>query len=162
MSERKKVGVIGAGQVGATSAQRIMEKELADVAMVDVAPGLAEGKALDMMEAAPVVGACCGAVGSDRYDVIAGSDIVVVTAGLPRRPGMSRDDLLRKNAEIVGGVVEEVKRHAPDSILIVVSNPLDAMTHLAYEVSGFEKKRVMGMAGVLDSSRFRYFAARAI
>jgi len=158
----RKVTVIGAGNVGATTAQRIFERELADVALVDIVPGLAAGKALDMMESAPVVRTDRCIVGSDDYEIVSGSDVIVITAGLPRKPGMSREDLLQKNAEIVRSVVEKCAKQAPDAIMIVVSNPLDVMTHLAYRVSGFDKRRVMGMAGVLDSARFQYFIADAL
>jgi len=158
----RKVTVIGAGNVGATTAQRIFERELADVALVDIVPGLAAGKALDMMESAPVVRTDRCIVGSDDYEIVRGSDVIVITAGLPRKPGMSREDLLQKNAEIVRSVVEKCAKQAPDAVMIVVSNPLDVMTHLAYRVSGFDKRRVMGMAGVLDSARFQYFIADAL
>ncbi|MEW6360170.1 MAG: malate dehydrogenase [Planctomycetota bacterium] len=160
--KRPKVTVVGAGHVGATTAQRVAERELADVVLVDIVEGLPQGKALDMMEARPLLHGDCTVAGSNDYGPIAGSEVVVVTAGLPRKPGMSRDDLLQKNAAIVGGVVDNVVKHAPDAKLIVVSNPLDVMTHLAYERSGFEKNRVMGMAGVLDSTRFAYFIAEAL
>ena len=160
--KRPKVTVVGAGHVGATTAQRIAERELADVVLVDIVEGLPQGKALDMMEARPLVHGDCVVTGSNDYAPIAGSEVVVITAGLPRKPGMSRDDLLQKNAAIVGGVVENVVKHAPDCKLILVSNPLDVMTHLAYLKSGFEKNRVMGMAGVLDATRFAYFIAEAL
>ncbi len=156
---QNKVTVVGGGHVGATTAQRIVEKELADVVLVDIVEGLPQGKALDMMEAGPVEGYDCHLEGSNGYDETAGSDIVVITAGLPRKPGMSRDDLLLKNAGIVKDVTREVARRSPDAILIVVSNPLDAMCHVAQWVSGFSRKRVIGMAGVLDSARFRTFIA---
>ena len=154
-----KVTVVGAGNVGATAAQRIAEADLADVVMVDVAADLATGKALDMMESAPVLGFTAKITGGGDYGPTAGSDVCVVTAGLARKPGMSRDDLLFKNAEIVGGVVQEVARRSPDAILIVVTNPLDAMAQLAWRKSGFPRHRVLGMAGVLDSARFRTFIA---
>jgi len=154
-----KVTVVGAGNVGATAAQRIVEQELADVALVDILGDLAKGKALDMMESAPVVGFNAKLEGGDDYALTAGSDICVVTAGLARKPGMSRDDLLAKNAEIVGGVIEQLIRHSPATILILVTNPLDAMCEVARRVSDFPRQRVFGMAGVLDSARMRYFIA---
>ncbi|HEV7519388.1 MAG TPA: malate dehydrogenase [Thermoanaerobaculia bacterium] len=154
-----KVTVVGAGNVGATTAQRIAEHELADVVMVDVAAELATGKALDMMEAAPVLGFNATITGGGDYDPTAGSDICVVTAGLARKPGMSRDDLLAKNTEILKEVVEQLVKRSPDTILIIVTNPLDAMCEVARRVSGFPRERVFGMAGVLDSARMRYFIA---
>ncbi|MEA2693935.1 MAG: malate dehydrogenase, partial [Acidobacteriota bacterium] len=154
-----KVTVVGAGNVGATTAQRIAEHELADVVMVDVAAELATGKALDMMEAAPVLGFNATITGGGDYDPTAGSDICVVTAGLARKPGMSRDDLLAKNTEILKEVVGELVKRSPDTILIIVTNPLDAMCEVARRVSGFPRERVFGMAGVLDSARMRYFIA---
>jgi malate dehydrogenase len=152
-----KVTVVGAGHVGATVAQRIAEAELADVALIDILGDLAKGKALDMMESAPVLGFNSQIVGGDDYDLTAGSDICVITAGLARKPGMSRDDLLAKNAAIVGGVVEALVERSPDTILILVTNPLDAMCEVARRVSGFDRTRVFGMAGVLDSARMRHF-----
>jgi malate dehydrogenase len=154
-----KVTVVGAGYVGATTAQRIVEQELADVALVDILGDLAKGKALDMMESAPVVGFNAKLEGGDDYALTAGSDICVATAGLARKPGMSRDDLLAKNTEIVGGVIERLVAHSPETILILVTNPLDAMCEVARRVSGFPRQRVFGMAGVLDSARMRYFIA---
>ncbi|MFN3476740.1 MAG: malate dehydrogenase [Candidatus Methylomirabilales bacterium] len=159
---RPKVTVVGAGNVGATAAQYLVEKELADVVLVDIIEGLPQGKALDLLEAGPVEGYDCRLIGTNGYEETANSDIAVITAGLPRKPGMSRDDLLFKNAEIVGGVVDEVVKFSPNAILIVVSNPLDAMTQLALKKSGFPKRRVMGMAGVLDSARFRTFIAQEL
>ena len=159
---RPKVTVVGAGNVGASVAQYIVEKELADVVLTDVIEGLPQGKALDLLEAGPVHRYDCLLTGSNDYKDTAGSDIVVITAGLARKPGMSRDDLLQKNAEIVRGVVEQVVRHSPNAILIVVTNPLDAMAQLAYRVSGFPRHRVIGMAGILDSARFRTFIAREL
>src|SRR5437867_5995422 len=159
---RPKVTVVGAGNVGATVAQYIVERELADVALTDVVDGLPQGKALDLLEAGPVHGYDCQLIGANDYAGTAGSDIVVITAGLARKPGMSRDDLLFKNAEIVGGVVQEVARLSPNAILIVVTNPLDAMAQLALRRSGFPKHRVIGMAGVLDSARFQTFIAREL
>lgn len=154
-----KVTVVGAGHVGATVAQRIAESELADVALIDILGDLAKGKALDMMESAPVLGFNSLIEGGDDYDLSTGSDICVITAGLARKPGMSRDDLLAKNASIVGGVVEALVERSPDTILILVTNPLDAMCEVARRRSGFDRSRVFGMAGVLDSSRMRYFLA---
>jgi malate dehydrogenase len=156
---RNKVTVIGAGNVGATTAQRIAEAGLADVVLVDIVEGLPQGKGLDLAEAAPVVGHDARVTGTNDYADTAGSDIVVVTSGLARQPGMSRDDLMAKNAGIVRSVVEQAVRHSPDSILIVVTNPLDAMCHVAMQASGFPRERVLGMAGVLDSARFRTFIA---
>ena len=157
---RKKVTVIGAGNVGATAAMRVAEKELADVVLIDIIEGVPAGKALDLTEAAPIEkhdARISGASGD--YDPARGSDIVIITAGIPRKPGMSRDDLLSTNMGIMGSVTKEVAAVAPDAVLIIVSNPLDAMCHVAYDVSGFPKNRVIGMAGVLDSARFRAFIA---
>jgi malate dehydrogenase len=159
---RNKVTVVGAGNVGATTAQRIAEAGLADVVLVDIVDGLPQGKALDLAEAAPVVGHDASVLGTNDYDATAGSDIVVVTSGLARQPGMSRDDLMAKNAGIVRAVVGEAARRSPDAILIVVTNPLDAMCHVALEASGFPRERVLGMAGVLDSARFRTFIAQEL
>jgi malate dehydrogenase len=159
---RPKVTVVGAGNVGATTAQYIVERELADVVLTDVVDGLPQGKALDLLEAGPVHGYDCQITGANDYEPTAGSDIIVITAGLARKPGMSRDDLLLKNAEIVGGVVTETARRSPTAILIVVTNPLDAMAQLALRRSGFPKQRVIGMAGVLDSARFRTFIAQEL
>jgi len=159
---RPKVTVVGAGNVGATTAQYIVERELADVVLTDVVDGLPQGKALDLLQAGPVHGYDCRITGANDYEPTAGSDIVVITAGLARKPGMSRDDLLLKNAEIVGGVVTETARRSPTAILIVVTNPLDAMAQLALRRSGFPKQRVIGMAGVLDSARFRTFIAQEL
>jgi len=156
---RTKVTVVGAGNVGATLAQRIAEKELADVISIDIVEGVPQGKALDNMEAAPVERFDAKIIGTNGYDESEGSDIVVITAGLPRKPGMSRDDLLWKNEEIVAGVTKEVVKRSPDTIIIVVSNPLDAMCEVARRVSGFPPERVIGMAGVLDSARMRAFIA---
>jgi malate dehydrogenase len=156
---RPKVTVIGAGNVGATTAQRIAEAGLADVVLVDIVEGLPQGKALDLSESAPVVGHDRTITGTNDYADTAGSDIVVVTSGLARQPGMSRDDLLSKNAGIVGSVVGQAAAVSPDAILIIVTNPLDAMCHVAMKASGFPRERVIGMAGVLDSARFRTFIA---
>jgi len=154
---RRKVTVVGAGNVGATAAQRIVDKQLADVVLVDIVEGVPQGKALDLAESAPIEGYDCRLTGANDYRDTANSDIVVITAGIPRKPGMSRDDLLRTNYGIVKGVTEQVVRNSPNAILIVVSNPLDAMVQTAYRVSRFPKQRVVGMAGVLDSARFRTF-----
>ena len=155
---RRKVTVIGAGNVGATAAMRLAEKELADVVLMDVLEGVPAGKALDLAEAAPIEGHDCRIEGcTNQYARAEGSDIIIITAGIPRKPGMSRDDLLATNMGIMKTVVREVAAVAPNSILIIVSNPLDAMCHVAYDASGFPKQRVIGMAGVLDSARFRAF-----
>ena len=154
-----KVTVVGAGHVGATTAQRIAEANLADVVMVDIAADLATGKALDMMESAPVLGFNARITGGGDYGPAEGSDVCVVTAGLARKPGMSRDDLLKKNADITRGVVEQLVERSPDTILIMVTNPLDAMCEVARRVSGFPRQRVVGMAGVLDAARMRWFIA---
>ena len=153
----KKVTVVGAGNVGATAAQRLAEKELCDVVLVDIVEGIPQGKALDLMEAAPVEKHDAKLVGTNAYDESAGSDIVIITAGIPRKPGMSRDDLIATNMKIMKDVVKKVAEKSPNAILIIVSNPLDAMCHVALEASGFPKERVIGMAGVLDSARFRTF-----
>jgi malate dehydrogenase len=158
--KRNKVTVVGAGNVGATAAMRVAEKELADVVLLDVLEGVPAGKALDLMEAAPVEKHDCKILGcTNDYSQAKDSDIVIITAGIPRKPGMSRDDLLATNMGIMQKVVKEIASVAPDSILIIVSNPLDAMCHVAYDVSGFPKQRVLGMAGVLDSARYRAFIA---
>ena len=159
---RNKVTVIGAGNVGATTAQRIAEAGLADVVLVDIVEGLPQGKSLDLAEAAPVVGHDARITGTNDYADTAGSDIVVVTSGLARQPGMSRDDLLAKNAGIVRAVVEQAAKQSPNAILIIVTNPLDAMCHVALTASGFPRERVLGMAGVLDSARFRTFIAQEL
>src|SRR6187399_3169938 len=156
---RNKVTVIGAGNVGATTAQRIAEAGLADVVLVDIVDGLPQGKGLDLAEAAPVVGHDAAILGTNDYADTAGSDVIVVTSGLARQPGMSRDDLLAKNAGIVRSVVSRAAAVSPDAIIVIVTNPLDAMCHVALEASGFPPERVIGMAGVLDSARFRSFIA---
>jgi malate dehydrogenase len=153
----KKVTVVGAGHVGATAAQRLAEKELCDVALIDIIEGVPQGKALDLAEAAPIEKHDAHLTGSNGYEASDQSDIVIITAGIPRKPGMSRDDLLSTNAGIMKNVTQQVVERSPDAVIIVVSNPLDAMCHVAYETSGFPKNRVMGMAGVLDSARFRTF-----
>ena len=154
---RSKVTIVGAGNVGATTAQRIVDKGYADVALIDIVEGLPQGKALDMLSAGPVVGSDANIVGTNDYGDTAGSDVVVITAGIARKPGMSRDDLLLTNMKIVGSVTEQVVKASPDAILIVVSNPLDAMVQHAYALSGLPRERVVGMAGILDTARFRTF-----
>src|SRR5262244_2597071 len=154
---RRKVSIVGAGNVGATAGQRIVDKELADVVLIDIVEGVPQGKALDLAESAPVEGYDARLTGTNNYKDTANSDVVVITAGIPRKPGMSRDDLLKTNYEIVKGVTEQVVKNSPNCIIIVVSNPLDAMVQTAFRVSKFPKQRVIGMAGVLDSSRFRTF-----
>jgi malate dehydrogenase len=156
------VTVIGAGNVGASVAQRVAEAGLADVTLVDIVDGLPQGKALDLAEAAPIVGHDMKITGTNDYADTAGSDVIVVTSGLPRTPGMSRDDLLAKNAGIVRSVVQQAAQHSPGAILIIVTNPLDAMCHVALEASAFSPERVIGMAGVLDSARFRSFIAQEL
>lgn len=155
----KKVTVVGAGNVGATAAQRLAEKELCDVVLVDIVEGLPQGKALDLAEAAPIEKHDAHPTGSNDYSASANSDIVIITAGIPRKPGMSRDDLLSTNAGIMKNVTRQITALSPNAVLIIVSNPLDAMCHVAYETSGFAKNKVIGMAGVLDSARFRAFIA---
>ncbi len=159
---RKKVTVVGAGFVGSTAAQRIVEKQLADVVLIDIVEGLPQGKALDMMQSAAVEGFDTQIIGTNEYADTANSDVVVITAGIARKPGMSRDDLLNTNAGIVGGVVDQIVAHSPNAIMIVVSNPLDVMTQLAWKRSGFASTRVFGMAGVLDSARYASFIAEAL
>jgi malate dehydrogenase len=156
---KTKVTVVGAGNVGATVAQGIALKELADVVLVDIVEGVPQGKSLDMMETAPVEKYDAILSGTNNYDGTENSDVVVITAGLPRKPGMSRDDLLWKNEEIVAGVTREIAKRSPNAILVIVSNPLDAMCEVARRVSGFPRERVIGMAGVLDSARMRSFIA---
>ena len=155
----QKVTVVGAGNVGATAAQRLAEKALADVVLIDVVEGVPQGKSLDLAQAAPIEKHDAHLAGANTYEASTGSDIVIITAGLPRKPGMSRDDLLATNRGIMKNVVRQTVRYSPDAILIIVSNPLDAMCHVAMEESGFPKNRVIGMAGVLDSARFRAFIA---
>jgi malate dehydrogenase len=156
---RRKVTVVGAGNVGATTGQRIVEQQLADVVLIDIVEGVPQGKALDLMQSGPIESYDFRLVGTNNYKDTGNSDVVVITAGIPRKPGMSRDDLLRTNYDIVKGVTEQVVKNSPNSIIIVVSNPLDAMVQTAYRASGFPKERVIGMAGVLDSARFRTFIA---
>jgi malate dehydrogenase len=156
---RKKVSIVGAGNVGATAAHWIAAKELADVVLVDVVEGIPQGKALDLLEAMPIEKRDVSVTGANDYAATANSDIVVITAGIPRKPGMSRDDLLNTNFKIMSDVVQKVVAQSPESILIIVSNPLDAMAQAAYRQAGFNRERVIGMAGVLDSARFRTFIA---
>ena len=156
---KSKTTVIGAGNVGATAAQRLAEKQLCDVVLIDIAEGLPQGKALDLAEAAPIEKHDAHITGSNMYEASKDSDIVIITAGIPRKPGMSRDDLLTTNAGIMKSVTKQVAKFSPDAVLIIVSNPLDAMCHVAFDASGFPKNRVIGMAGVLDSARFRSFIA---
>jgi malate dehydrogenase len=156
---RRKITVVGAGNVGATCAQRLIERDYADVVLVDIVEGMPQGKALDLNQSGPVVGYEPNLVGTNGYEETAGSEIVVITSGFPRQPGMSRDDLLAKNKEIVSDVSRQVAERCPDAIVIVVTNPLDAMCHVAADTTGFPRQRVLGMAGVLDSARFRTFLA---
>ena len=156
---RKKVTIVGAGNVGATTAHWIVAKELADVVLIDVIEGIPQGKGLDLLEAMPISKTDCHVLGTNDYADTANSDIVVITAGLPRKPGMSRDDLLQTNYKIMSDVVGKVTAHSPNSILIIVSNPLDAMAQAAFRQSKFNRERVIGMAGVLDSARYRSFIA---
>ena len=159
---RKKVTVVGAGNVGATCAMRIADKELADVVLVDVVEGVPQGKSLDLMQSGPVEGYDVTLTGANNYEPTANSDVVVITAGLPRKPGMSRDDLLLANYEIVRNATEQAAKYSPNAILVIVSNPLDAMCWTALQVSKFSKNRVVGMAGVLDTARFRTFVAQEL
>jgi malate dehydrogenase len=159
---RKKITVVGAGNVGATTVQRLAERNYADIVMVDIVEGLPQGKALDILEAGPVYGYDSMVTGTNGYEETAGSDICVITSGIARKPGMSRDDLLNTNKGIVTQVTESLMKHSPNTIIIVVSNPLDAMAQVAYTVSGLPRERVMGMAGVLDTARFRTFIAQEL
>ena len=156
---RGKVTVVGAGAVGATTAQYVAQRGYADVVLVDIVPNMPQGKALDLMQAGPVIGYNSIVTGANDYDATAGSDVVVITSGSPRKPGMSRDDLLKINMNIVGSVTREIAQRSPNAVIIVVTNPLDAMCHVALKASGFPKERVIGQAGVLDSARFRAFIA---
>lgn len=158
----KKVTVVGAGFVGSTTARRIVEKDLADVVLIDIVEGLPQGIALDLMESAPIEGFKANIIGTNDYRDTKDSDLIIITAGLPRKPGMSRDDLLKANAEIVKQIVEKVSSFSPNAILVIVTNPLDVMAYLAYKVSGFPVNRVIGMAGILDSARYRYFVSQAL
>ena len=159
---RKKITVVGAGNVGATTAQRLFERGYADIVLVDIVEGLPQGKALDMLESGPVLGTDSSIRGTNSYEETKGSDVVVITAGIARKPGMSRDDLLFTNMDIVGGVAKEIAKYSPDCVLIVVSNPLDAMAQQALDVTGFPRERVVGMAGILDTARFRSFLAEEV
>ncbi len=159
---RKKVTVVGSGNVGATLAQRLVDKQLADVVMIDILEGIPQGKGLDLLEAGPIEGYDCKVRGTNDYADTRNSDLVVMTAGFPRKPGMSRDDLLKANYEVVKSAITQVVKYSPDSILIIVTNPLDAMAQTAFKVSGFSKNRVIGMAGVLDTARYRTFLAEAL
>ncbi len=159
---RKKVSIVGAGNVGATAAHWIASKELADVVLIDVVEGIPQGKALDLQEALPIEKRDVRVTGSNDYAATANSDIVVITAGIPRKPGMSRDDLLHTNFKIMSEVVQKVAAQSPECILIIVSNPLDAMAQAAYRQAGFNRERVIGMAGILDSARFRTFIAEEL
>lgn len=156
---RGKVTVVGAGAVGATTAQYVAQGGYADVVLVDIVPNMPQGKALDLMQTGPVIGYNSIITGANDYDATAGSDVVVITSGSPRKPGMSRDDLLKINMNIVGSVTREIAQRSPNAVIIVVTNPLDAMCHIALKESGFPKERVIGQAGVLDSARFRAFIA---
>ena len=156
---RTKITVVGAGNVGATTAMRLAEEEFADIVLVDIIEGMPQGKALDIQQAMPVFGSDVHLIGTNGYDETAGSHIAIITSGVARKPGMSRDDLLKTNVEIVKDVTAKIVERSPEAILIVVSNPLDAMTYTAYRVSGFPRQRIVGMAGVLDSARFRAFIA---
>lgn len=158
----KKITVVGAGFVGATCARRIVEKNLADAVLIDIVEDMPQGKALDLMESAPVEGFDANITGTNDYKDTAGSDVVIITAGIPRKPGMSRDDLQATNAGIVKAIVENIKEHSPEAILIIVTNPLDVMAYIALHVSGFKPSKVIGMAGVLDSARYRYFIAEEL
>jgi malate dehydrogenase len=159
---RSKITVVGAGFVGSTLVQRLAERDYADIVMYDIVPNMPQGKALDMLQAGPVLGYDSLVIGTNDYADTTNSDIVVITSGFPRKPGMSRDDLVKKNQEIVTQVIENVVKHSPDCILIMVTNPLDAMVQLAYHISGFPRNRVIGMAGVLDTARFRTFIAQEL
>src|SRR5438874_8633399 len=156
---RRKITIVGAGATGATAAHILAARDYADVVLTDIKEGLPEGKALDLNQMGPVLGFEPRITGTNSYEETAGSDVVVITAGLPRSPGMSRDDLVTTNEKIVGSVTEQAVAQSPDAILIVVSNPLDAMCHVAKNVSGWEKQRVFGMAGILDTARFSTFIA---
>ncbi len=159
---RSKITVVGAGFVGSTLVQRLAERDYADVVMYDIIPKMPQGKALDLLEAGPVLGYDSLVIGTNDYADTANSNIVVITSGLPRKPGMSRDDLVKKNQEIVTEVTQQIVKHSPNCIIIVVTNPLDAMAQLAFHVSGFSRERVVGMAGVLDTARFRTFIAQEL
>ena len=159
---RKKVSIVGAGQVGATTAQRIFEKQYADVVLIDIVEGLPQGKALDMLESGPVVGSDAQVIGTNDYKDTENSDIVVITSGVARKPGMSRDDLLFTNMKIMDSVTSEIVKYSPDTIIIVVTNPLDAMAQRVYQSSGLPREKVIGQSGVLDTARFRTFLAQEL
>jgi malate dehydrogenase len=159
---KRKVTVVGAGNVGGTTAQRLAERNYADVVLVDIVEGLPQGKALDILESGPMLGFDSNVTGTNGYEETADSDVVIITSGSPRKPGMSRDDLLKTNQNIVKSVTEEVASHSPEAIIVVVANPLDAMCHVALEVSGFPRERVVGMAGILDTARYRTFIAQEL
>jgi malate dehydrogenase len=159
---KSKVTVVGAGNVGGTTAQRLAERNYADVVLVDIVEGLPQGKALDILQSGPVLGFDSNVIGTNGYEESEGSDVVVITSGSPRKPGMSRDDLLKTNQNIVQSVTEEVVKHSPETVLVMVANPLDAMCHVAMEVSGFPRERVVGMAGILDTARYRTFIAQEL
>ena len=159
---KSKVTVVGAGNVGGTTAQRLAERNYADVVLVDIVEGLPQGKALDILESGPILRFDANVIGTNDYEDTAGSDVVVITSGKPRQPGMSRTDLLNDNQEIVGSVTEQVVTNSPNAIIIVVANPLDAMCHVALETSGFPRERVIGMAGILDTARYRTFIAEKV
>ena len=159
---RSKITVVGAGFVGSTLVQRLAERDYADIVMFDIVPNMPQGKALDMLQAGPVLGYDSLVTGTNDYADTANSDIVVVTSGFPRKPGMTRDDLVKKNQEIISQVTEQVVKYSPNCIMIMVTNPLDAMVQLAHKISGFPRNRVMGMAGVLDTARFRTFIAQEV
>jgi malate dehydrogenase len=159
MPRRNKVTVVGAGNVGATCAHWIVAKELADVVLVDIVEGMPQGKALDLMQSTPVEDSDCRVTGANDYAATENSDVVIITSGIPRKPGMSRDDLLATNKKIVGSVCAEVKKSSPQACVIIVSNPLDAMCHVAFDALGFPRERVMGMAGILDTARYKTFIA---
>jgi malate dehydrogenase len=159
---KSKVTVVGAGNVGGTTAQRLAERNYSDVVLVDIVEGLPQGKALDILQSGPVLGFDSNVTGTNGYEETENSDVVVITSGSPRKPGMSRDDLLKTNQNIVQSVTEEVAQHSPEAIIVVVANPLDAMCHVAMEVSGFPRERVVGMAGILDTARYRTFIAQEL
>jgi malate dehydrogenase len=159
---KRKVTVVGAGNVGGTTAQRLAERNYADVVLVDIVEGLPQGKALDILQSGPILGYDSRVTGVNDYEETADSDVVVITSGSPRKPGMSRDDLLKTNQNIVASVTEEAVKHSPETILVVVANPLDAMCHVAMETSGFPRERVVGMAGILDTARYRTFIAEEL
>lgn len=162
MIKRKKITIVGSGNVGATAAHWAASKELADIVLVDIVEGVPQGKGLDLLEAMPVEGSDVSIIGTNGYEDTKDSDVVIITAGIPRKPGMSRNDLIATNTNIVKSVTEQVVKYSPNAFIIVVSNPLDAMTYVAYKVSGFPRNRVIGMAGVLDTARFRTFLAQEL